>query len=476
MKNIFILIAFLWACTTLGQESAIRFNNLDFKAKKRNIENYSLSDSKTNNLAIILAQKEKVYGYLYSSDFKKIGEATGAHIDRKYKKVIGYSIDGEKTYTLVFSAISNKRFGYISFDLEKGETTTDEVEFKFDGEQYLETINFENRLVMMSATKNNVLILREFTSDFTFEKIATFQLDSDDKEQRLLRRKSFLTSFIGITKIENRVPNTIERSSKKNKFYHQDDKVYITFEEDEKQTILCIIDLTSLALTTKLFEYPEGRISDFKNHNSFIHGENLFHIASSRDEMIFQVKNFNNEILKEYYVDKESEITFKNSSILQSGSTSNKGKRELKTTKQFLRKITNGNIGLSILKEDENYQITLGSSVLMNSGGVGFVGAPMGGTTISVGGGNIIYTPAYNPTFLSFNGYVYSKAVYINALFDADFNHIKETAFEDNIFDRIKDYKEDLKWNMAEDIFIHNNKTYFSSWNVKGREYHLLEF
>jgi hypothetical protein len=477
MKNTFLFIVLLWTCTSIAQESAIRFNNLDIKARKKDIQNYSLSDSKTKSLAIILARKQKVFGYLYNSNFEKIGQATGTHLEKKFTEAIGYSIDNNNIYTLVFSAISNKRFGYISFDLEKGESTTKEIKFKFDGEQYLETINFENRMIMMSASPKNVLTLRTLTSDFTFKEIATFQLDSDDKTHQLLRRSNYFSSYKGITKIDNRVPNTIGRSSMENKFYHQGDKVYITFEDDDKRTILYIINLTTLELTTKIFEYPQGRISDFKKYNSFIYGENLFHIACSNDEMIFQIKDFDNALLKEYYVDQESEIGFKNSRLIQNYTTTKSKKRELETTKQFLRKITNGDIGVSIYKEDENYQVTLGSYTAYSSGGVvssGFVHGT--GSTISVGGGYTIVTPAYNPTFITFSGYDSSKSIYINGLFDADFNHIKETELEDNIFDRIQYYLEGLDWNIAKDIFIHDDKTYLSSWNTKGQEYHLLQF
>lgn len=467
-----------------SQEPILDFKNLDFKRSIRNVENYSLADSKTNNLAIILGQKEKVSGYLYDADFQKIGKASGVRLKRKYKETIGYIVTNETTYTLVYGTSSRKKFGYLSVNLKSGEITSNEIEFKFDDERYLETILYENRMIMMSATKGNALILREFTSDFTFEAIATFQFDAEDKEQRLLERGfGFLSNTsntsTGITKIDNRVPNTIERSSSEKKLYHQGDNVYFTFEDEESHTILNTLDLSSLELTTKTFSYPKGRIDEFKNFNSFIHGENFFHIASSRDEMIFQVKNFDNEVLKEFYVAQEDSIEFKNSPIIQDGSAYRNKKRELSTTKQYLRKITSGNIGVSIHKENEQYQITLGSHALISRGGGGYVGAPMGpvgGTTVPVPNGNSIFIPAYNPAFTSYGGYGFSKAVFVNSLFDSEFNHIKDETFENNIFDRVKEYQDELKWDTAEDVFIHNGKTYFSYWNTKEQHYFLIPF
>jgi hypothetical protein len=485
MKSLFCCLVIFITSTLYSQEPVLNFQNLDFKRSIRNVENYSLADSKTNNLAIILGQKEKVSGYLYNPNFEKIGEASGIGLKRKYKETIGYIVTNETTYTLVYGTSSRKKFGYLSVDLKSGEITSNEIEFKFDGEKYLETIHFDNRMIMMSATKKNALTLREFTSDFTFKTIATFQFDPEDKEQRLLERSfGFLTNNFntteGITKIDNRVPNTIERSSSEKKLYHQGDKVYITFEDEESHTILNTLDLSSLELTTKTFSYPKGKIDKFKNFNSFIHGESFFHIASSRDEMTFQVKNFDNEVLKEFYVAQEDSIEFKNSPIIQHGSAYRRKKRELTTTKQFLRKITSGDIGVSIHQENQHYQITLGSHALMSSGGGGgFVGAPagpIGGTTVPVPNGGSLYIPAYNPTFSSYGGYGYSKAVYVNGLFDKGFNHIKGEEFEDNIFDRIKEFQDELKWDTAEDVFIHNGKTYFSFWNTREQKYSLLQF
>ncbi|MFC4633614.1 hypothetical protein ACFO3O_06825 [Dokdonia ponticola] len=484
MKSIFCCFLIFITSFVYSQKPILDFKNLDFKRSIRNVENYSLADSKTNNLAIILGQKEKISGYLYDSDFRKIGEASGDRLKRKYKETIGYIVTNETTYTLVYGTSSRKKFGYLSIDLKNGEITSNEIEFEFDNEKYLETILFENRMIMMSATKQNALTLREFTSDFTFKTIATFQFDAEDKEQQLLERGFGFNLFDysnttgGITKIDNRVPNTIERSSNENKLYHQGNKVYITFEDEESQTILNILDLSTLKLTTNKLSYPKGKIDEFKNFNSFIHGENFFHIASSRDEMIFQVKNFDNEILKEFYVAQEDSIEFKNSTIIQDGSAYRNKKRNLSTTKQYLRKITSGDIGVSIHQENGRYQISLGSHTVISNGG-GFVGAPIGpvgGTTVPIPNGNSIFVPAYNPTFSSYGGYGFSKAVFINSLFDSDFNHIKDEIFENNIFDRVKEYQDELKWDTAEDVFIHNGKTYFSYWNTKEQQYSLLEF
>ena len=73
---------------------------------------------------------------MYNSNFEKIGEATATHLKRKYKETIGYTVDGSR-YTLVFATDSRKKFGYVSIDLTNNQSSTEEIEFEFDGEKYL---------------------------------------------------------------------------------------------------------------------------------------------------------------------------------------------------------------------------------------------------------------------------------------------------------------------------------------------------
>ncbi len=479
MKSFLCCLPFFISSILYSQESILNFQKLDFQRQIRNVENYSLPDDKTNNLAVILAQKDKIAGYLYNTHFEKIGEASGIQLKNKYSETIGHIVSHKTNYTLVYRTISQKKFGYISINFKTGKITTDEIEFAFDREKYVETINFDNRMIMMSVTKGNALILREFTSDLLFKKIATFQLDAEDKSQKLINKiEFFFSKSARVVKIDNRIPNTVSRASTARKMYLQKGKVYLTFEDEESQTVLKIIDLASLSLITKNIFYPKGKISEFKNFNSFIYGENIFQMASSKEEMIFQVKNFENDIIKEYYVAQENEITFKNTPILKYNSLPNKKKKEIPTTNKFLKKIAS-NIGVSVIEDDNGFLITLGGYKITNYGGTSYSGAE-GGPDISSfssgdGGGHISF-PAYNAVLSSFNDNSSSETVYINSFLNKSFNHIKEKEFKGHIFDRIKKYREELKWIVAEDVFIHNGKTYFSFWSTKEQTYSLIQF
>ena len=66
--------------------------------------------------------------------------------------------------------------------------------------------------------------------------------------------------------------------------------------------------------------------------------------------------------------------------------------------------------------------------------------------------------------------------VIISIVFDKDFNHINSGEITDNIFDRIKDYEDELKFNTASDVFMHKNMTYFSYWNTREQRYTLVRF
>jgi hypothetical protein len=91
---------------------------------------------------------------------------------------------------------------------------------------------------------------------------------------------------------------------------------------------------------------------------------------------------------------------------------------------------------------------------------------PMGAGT------GMVYFPTYNPTYISYNSYSSTKSTYFNTTLDLDFEYIKK-GYEKNIFDRIKEFKRDIKFETAEDVFFHQDVLYFGHYNTKTKTYHL---
>ena len=78
--------------------------------------------------------------------------------------------------------------------------------------------------------------------------------------------------------------------------------------------------------------------------------------------MKFAVNTLDGKLIKEFSINKEQPITIKNSPIIQEGVTALPfvTKRELEETKKYLRKISSGQLGLTVIEQDNAYYITLG--------------------------------------------------------------------------------------------------------------------
>ncbi|MBT8244236.1 MAG: hypothetical protein HKP48_02865 [Winogradskyella sp.] len=176
-------------------------------------------------------------------------------------------------------------------------------------------------------------------------------------------------------------------------------------KDEENGTLTYTFDLKTYNISEKIYDYPKGKIDDYKRYNSFIHKDKIFQLASSKKEMSFQVKDLNNRLIKEFYLTKEDSILFKNGPIIQEGRTALpfQNRRELEASSKYLRKISSGNIGLSVLKVDRLYEITIGGYKIVPTNKVGFgvgFGGNTGGTFVGVGAGS--YAPVFNPTFFNY--------------------------------------------------------------------------
>lgn len=480
MRRIFLLfVAVLTFNLVFSQTSSLEVPISFFKHRNlKNIENYSISDSETENLAIILMRKGDIFCQLYSKDFQLLEEVQNYETERKYSNLIGYSENGKDSYSLIFASVDKKEFESIIVNFENSTITNQKIDLDLGKEIYLSTVQYNGKPILLTATRDNMIILREFTDSSTIKEYGRFQIDQNDKEQQLINTDYFFffaSNRSGtLTKIDSSVPNKLKRTSKENKLYLEDDKIFLTFENDDSHTSLNVIDLKNNNIISKTLPYPEGRTSRFKNFNSFVKDEHFFHIASSKEEMLFQVKDFDNNVIKDYYVAQEDDILFRNSDLIQDGSTFQSKKRLLETTKQYLRKITSGNLGIAIHEQDDFNIVTLGSHTVIKSGG-GYA-FPAGPAMLPVSSGPVFIAPTYNPTFSSFNSYGASKDVYFNTVLDEDYDHDKSATYDENIFDRIKNYQDTLKWEEGIDVFIHNKKTFFSHFNVKKKTYSLVQF
>lgn len=479
-KNFTFLIVFTFFSTSLiAQEEVFSFDQDDETTFNRKKDGFSFSNSVNGNLAIVFIDRKNVFANLFDSDFNRIETVTGAAVKNKYSDLLGYRISNKK-YMLLFANSSMKKFTVQTLDFNSGESGITELKIDLGKEKFLETVHYNNDLFIITATKKNQFVLRKLNTDFNFQEIKRFDIEAEERDQRLLKSGFFSVGLFGsatsnITKVDNRVPNALEQTAKANKLYQKDTKVYLTIEsEDELLTTLHTIDLELLTLKTKTYPYPKGNKDDFKAYNSFILEDKLLQMGSSRNEMKLVIKNFDNSVVKEFYLDKEKPITIKNSPIIQEGRTALpfQSRREMEETSKYLRKVSSGNLGVTAYKNGNEYSFTIGGYKLISSGGgMMMPGGSFGSVPVPTSGGTV-FVPTYNPTFSSYNTYTSTKSTYFNTTLDTEFNYVEKEEGA-NIFERIKEFKKDVKNETAEDVFFHQDVLYFGYYDTKEKKYHL---
>ena len=480
MKSIicFLALALISVSSSLSQESVLSF---DMEQKSKNIKKktYALSNSVNNDLAILVREKKKAYASLFDDTYHLKSKLEFEYTKkRKYNVLLGDKIN-DLVYGLLYSNNMHNKFCVLTIDFQTKKTSLKEFEVDFKDERYLKTISHNNRLYVLSeGASETEIIIRELNDNYEFE-IKTSHLLDLDKKQKLHKNglmpvNSWSKIESNITKIDNRIPNAIERVSDDNKIYKQDDKLYITFDNVSESTLMYVVSLKDYSIERKEFDYPKGKLDDFKKYNSYFVDDKLFQIASSNKEIVLLAKTLEGNLIKSYYFDNQTPINIKNSLIIQDGKTALPfvTKREFEQTSKFLRKISSGSLGISAYKKEDAYHFTIGGVKQVN-----YTSGPMmmpTGAPVAINN-QIHMVTTYNPVFSSYFAHSTTKSTFFNSRFDLDFNYIKGEV-DSNVFEKIENYTEGLKYISGEDVFFHKDQLLLSYFDMKNGNFNLIRF
>jgi hypothetical protein len=434
-------------------------------------------NSKNDDFSIFIADAKNVYGYLFDTKYSLKNKLSSIEKNRKYKLLIGNSISTNDDYRLFLSNKNKKEFISINFSFNN--QTTDYKEFTLEQpeEKFIQTVTSKNQFYLISASAiSNSLFIYTFDNKGLPKRnrinLSGFGFFDHTGKNCTLTDLLIRTSVL--KKIEENTPNSIESTSESRKMYVKKNAILFTFDENDKQTQLLKIDLRTFKATLDRIKKPLQQIKrKNKKTNSYINGDYIFTLSATKNIFFLEVINRKTkEIIKQFAATKEEKITFKNTPIIQEGGFFDEY-RELETTKQFLRKIYSGKIGVSVQNYNNQYHMRIGGYIEQNSGGMmmpmGFGGMPMGFGGMPIGSiGNI--SLFFNPSQFAFNSYSNTKSIRIAGLFDSEFNHI-EGEMKENAFDKMKSHSKSSN-NITDivfkykDFFIQgkytrNSKTYF---------------
>lgn len=486
MRKKIIVFFLLLPAIIYSQEKFLSIDNSLKKGSRSVKDSFVVLNEENNTLAFFIDDNKTLNGYLYSENLELKAKYASEGLPNKFDEIIGETKNGN-SIQLFLKDKKNKRFGSVTFNFDTSTSIEKEFDFKLKKDRYLQSFSFKDKFYLVTVKKrSSILNIYIFDHQGNYElkeiNLSNEKFINSTKENvdlyTLITEVDVISNFVDISKIDNSTPNSVDVTKNFSKFYSNKDHFIISLDESDLVTYIIKVSIPELSVDFSYVQ-KEQLLNDtgtgFVETNSYLTNDKIFQIISSSKEMIFTVKDLNTKKeLKKISLNKDQKISFKNTPIIQEGGVYNPDRvREMEKTSKFLRKISSGNVGLAVIKRDDGYQVTMGGSKELSTGGGAM---PMmggfGGLPIATAGA---FTISYNPVFFAYNSYAGTKSTRIECLFDNDFNHI-EGEIPRNVFDEIKDFTEKIKQKKAENVFRFKDLYIYGYYNSKIEKYILYKF
>lgn len=467
-QSIFLILFFL-SITLFSQDRVLSFIN-DLKTSSSDIKDViPVVDETRGNIAFFVADAKNVYGYKINSYFRVVDKMTSDEKRRKFKILIGYDIIDESNYSIFLTNKSNSQFLILTFSFDKKTVTSKEFEIS-DEEKFIQTSNYNNKFHLICTSKiNDELYVYTFNNGKKVKHtLSTKGIKFLDGLGEIKKVNQVFTQEV--KKFKENIPNTIEITSSEIKMFERDNGVIFSFNGNDNYTQLLFLDFSNYTAIGKAFKNPLPEVErNSKKSNSYINGDYLFTFSVSKPAFSFEINTLlDNSIVKSLTVKRDEEIPFKNTPIIQEGGAYS-NYRELDKTKQFIRKIYSGNVGISVRKQNNLYHIVMGGYVAQRSGGMMM---PMGFGAIPIASfGNV--TVFFNPAQMAYNSFTNNKATRIESLFDQNLNHTTGD-IPKNAFDKMEDFKS--KKNKGSTVFEYQSAFIKTDYNSFTKNFVFVKF
>ncbi len=469
-----------------------------FKDKR---ETLPIINNEKQDISLFLLDNSEIKGLKINTSHALTDSFTTEKPDKKYKELLGHSTNNEGNH-LFFTNEKKKEFYVKTISISNKKGTGKPVPLKLKKEKFLETISYKNKFYLLSIIKKTSRI-----KIYVFEGNSLARTEQLDFSEYQFSNTGY-TSLYGILldesntpvqlnlkihKIDNSNPNPLDLTTKENKLYYNDNKIVITLDNNLENTKVITISLEDFSSKVEFYDQItiESKNSNRVKSNSYLFSDHLYQIKGSKEKLCFRILDIENGfIIKTYCVKENENIDFRNTPLIQEGGTvffMQDSEKELTKTKQVLRKIAAGDIGITAMLSGNNVELTIGGykevtrsggapGMMMNSPGM-MMSSP--GIAVSIPNGTV--TPSltyhYNPTMYGYNTYTDTRAVYFKSLFDrAGFNHVSGEVSE-SVYDKIKNYEEDNDEGMSsETIFKVDDYYVFGYYKKWDKKYYLVKF
>lgn len=475
MKNygllLFICISYLFSN---AQENVVTIEN-SLKSSTSIIKRtFASVDETTQNLAVYIQDSEFIYGYLLNENYKSLNSFKTEILPSKYKVFLGSSTE-KGIHNTYFSNKNKTKFVLHTFDFENKTSKINELDLNLENEKFIQSFTNKNVFYILTininTSKLNIYVFNQESIKKEIIDLSQLEFINFLNRKTSLFRALDINENQSISKIDNTNPNSLKDAFSETKFYLKKDKIIITLDYRFKFTEMISIDLNNFSHSYNIINQnqKDDITLKFKQSNSFLIDSLIFQTSIIKDNYVFTIKNLKTKkLLKTYNFNKESALTLnKQAPALD--------KKEKRKTRQFLRKVTNHKMGVNIQKNNDDYEVTIGSYELPKTG------APMFTNNFgnfSIGNyGNVIYSPG-QPSF-NFFSYSQDKSIIENTITSV-FNKnlkLKKDKLSKNTFDNINAFlDEKSKHIITETIFKYKDFTLLAAVITNSNSVMIMKF
>lgn len=475
MKQIVCTIAFFISFFSFSQELV---QDISLKLNKKT-DVFQIVEEQKNQVSLFFNDTKKVKVVRFNDSFKVIDSLVSNRPSKDYDDIVGYSLS-ENKYWSYWSNSNGKEIESQCFNFDTKQIYTKSFSLIFEKERVIKKVTVNNVFYLITIVKNtNTLNIYVFNNDVMTKKsidlsgVKLFGYNNEvNSLWEIVSSSTTIEPPLSFQNISNETPASLAFSANKRKLYTFDNNLVFTFDVCKNFTQTISINLNDFTFVSKSYNQPfilddEYSVSD---SNSYLLKDKIVQIRLNSNDMLIGVKNIDGEEFKTFEAHSGKDLDFKNSDIFQENG-SVKNVRILDKSNQLIRKIYNMNPSLSIYTlNDKNYVVIGGISALQNNNGA-MIGAMIGGFSGALIGAAISTNYSVN----NLNSYIDRKVVYINCLFDMDFNHL-DGNLNKLAFDKLRVFNFDHKDLIIPTVFKLKDKLYYGAYNKETLKYCFYKF
>ncbi|WP_207534181.1 hypothetical protein [Desertivirga arenae] len=433
----------------------------------------SISDSTKSSSCVLLKNDERLKVFLFDSKMQAIKNVETTAGDEQF---LGGFINKDKIEIYLKSTYLGNLINK-EVDVVTGVVKEYTLPLEFKGEKILGQLNSPNNFLYITASKKSAVFnVYKFAGADKINKVR-FDLTVNGINKNLRNGSLWneLSSYSGLSKsadiaiVDPEIECEADIADAPNKLYLRNDSLILLMDKDPESLKLLIFNLGNSEVSIR---EVKRKCSDqeneyFSKFNSFLLKDRLYSVLASSEGLGITINDFNTgEQIAKFYTAAEDLIHFRNTPITQDGGGtvySMNASRELSKTKQFLRKVTNGDPVITAVRNSYGQdEITVGAYKKITQTTGGFM--PMGGASMS-----------FYPTFGG--GASWNRVTRFKALANPSSGQHIEGEMKLSVAEQIQEFSESIK--IPEDgssVFVANNYHQFAYYDKQDKKLVVIKF